>query len=705
MKNKILLILLLSILFLPFITNAKNCDDSKITIIAMEKNDIEGNLEEVHEPTFSGKHINLNLKMYEVGDSISYDMSIKNDSNENYMLDDNSFKTTSKNILYILKTNDGTNVVKANSIKNVTLIVKYNKEVDNVLLDDNKFDASNNVKLSLSTSEKEKKLDFITTNDIKNPLTGSSLLYFTIFILLIVATIIYFKIHRKKNYFFIIILSIVFIPTVYAVCKVDIVLESKIEIEKIPKLFDTIIGLPNETNGCVTKYDGDVTDEVGKTVRASNVYFDRCSNKRNVIFGNQCWQVIRTTETGGIKLIYNGEPVNGKCESSREMHKGIVGKNNNYQTLSSSYLYGSSFTYDLSTNEFTLSDTITSTWSDSTYEDLIGMFTCKTTSDNCSTLYQINGYKSNTQGYSSAYIITDTNYGQIGKSSYNAFYKSPSRVGYMFNKSYETSTVKPGTNTSKFGSTFTYSNGTYTLSGTTQNISNWSSEYNQINNTHYTCWNTSGTCSTISYVFYANSREAEYFNMSGGKSIDDILDEMLFSNDVNRYNSSIKGIIDAWYAQNLLTRTNMIEDTVYCNSRNIIDLGSFNPNGGSTMDFLQFKNHSSTTNLSCLNYTDQFAISNNKAKLKFPVSLISNEEWENIGEDSLRNTNDYYWSLSPFFFSDVYYASMRSVASSGMIYFYRTDSIGGVRPAVTLKPNTIILSGTGSEIEPWIIKE
>ena len=35
----------------------------------------------------------------------------------------------------------------------------------------------------------------------------------------------------------------------------------------------------------------------------------------NIIFNNMCWKIIRTTETGGIKIIYNGIPVDGKCET------------------------------------------------------------------------------------------------------------------------------------------------------------------------------------------------------------------------------------------------------------------------------------------------------------------------------------------------------------------------------------------------------
>ena len=38
----------------------------------------------------------------------------------------------------------------------------------------------------------------------------------------------------------------------------------------------------------------------------------------NIIFNNMCWKIIRTTETGGVKLIYNGTPTDGKCEATGE---------------------------------------------------------------------------------------------------------------------------------------------------------------------------------------------------------------------------------------------------------------------------------------------------------------------------------------------------------------------------------------------------
>ena len=711
------------ILFIPFIVLAEECDISKITIISIEQKGINGSAEELDDPEANDREIKLNLKMYEVGDSISYDMTINNASEEDYMIDEDTFKTDSEYIEYTLKTNDNSNVVKAQSTKDVTLTVTYKKEIEDDLLNNNKFDASNSLKLSLNTNEKEKELDIITTDNIKesldpeevkNPVTSVTSVMLISIILLTTIIISYVLIKRKNRYtkYLLLVLSMLLIPTVYAICKCDIEVESSIEIEKKSKLADTIGELSEEGNACVTKYEGNVTDEVGKTVQATNVYFDKCVDQRNVIFGGFCWQVIRTTETGGIKMIYNGEPVDGKCESTRENHTGIVQINEGtYENISQEYLYGTSFTYDTTNNTFTLINTHLSTWSIETYKNLLGKYTCKNTTGTCTTIYNINGYESNNEAYVSAYIIDDTNYAQIGNSSFNANSISPAMVGYMFNKVYNTASLhKTSMNyrTYKFGSTFSYRNGVYSLSGTTQNISNWFNDFNKLDNTHYTCWNETGECNTISYVYQTTQGfGAYYIDITGGKNVTDILNEMLYSEDVNKYNSSEKGIIEAWYAKNISSYTNYIEDTVYCNNRNIIDYGGWNPNGGNVtgypLSMLKFKNYISTTDLACQNETDQFSVSNEKAKLTYPVALIQEEERYNINTASIMLTGVIWQQLSPRYFNSGN-ADVFTVHSDGNYNSNFTKFIYGVRPVVSLKSNNVISSGTGSESDPWIIE-
>ena len=407
-------------------------------------------------------------------------------------------------------------------------------------------------------------------------------------------------------------------------------------------------------------------------------------------------------------MIYNGEPDgSGKCVSSRGDHKGIVQINDGSQNIAVSYLYGSSFTYDTTTSEFTLTDTITATWSDSTYEDLIGKFTCKSASDTCTTIYQINGYTSNTQGYASAYTIGDTNYAQIGTSAFNAKLRSPAMVGYMFNKVYNYKSGAP-TSGSLMGNDVSYSKGTYTLLpadgetelGTTKDATH-----------HYTCNNTSGTCSKVRY-YYNRDSDNYYIELDGAENIQAAVNEMLYNNNVNRYNSSIKGIIDAWYKQNMISKTNMLEDTVYCNARNMTNQSTngWNPEGNDY--YMNFKNHTTNNDLSCINETDQFAVSNNKAKLTYPVALATPEELYTLTNNNdytyystLTNTGNYWWMLSPNRFggsiADLLYVFTTGNVTSG----YTAGNNNGVRLVVSLSTGAVISSGDGSKESPFVIFE
>ncbi|MBQ6816881.1 MAG: hypothetical protein IJO27_00445 [Bacilli bacterium] len=46
------------------------------------------------------------------------------------------------------------------------------------------------------------------------------------------------------------------------------------------------------------------------------VYYRGSVDNNNVLFADFCWKAIRTTETGGVKLIYNGIPTNGTCNNT-----------------------------------------------------------------------------------------------------------------------------------------------------------------------------------------------------------------------------------------------------------------------------------------------------------------------------------------------------------------------------------------------------
>ena len=70
------------------------------------------------------------------------------------------------------------------------------------------------------------------------------------------------------------------------------------------------MNISGDTNGKgVYIFDGTENDEY------PTYYYRGDIDNNNVLFGGHCWKILRTTETGGTKLVYNGKPVNGVCDN------------------------------------------------------------------------------------------------------------------------------------------------------------------------------------------------------------------------------------------------------------------------------------------------------------------------------------------------------------------------------------------------------
>ena len=79
---------------------AENCSPDKISISSITIEDKSDNVEELEEVATNGKNIKYNLSMSNVGDNIIYKVTVKNDSYEDYEIDNNLFNTGSKFINY-----------------------------------------------------------------------------------------------------------------------------------------------------------------------------------------------------------------------------------------------------------------------------------------------------------------------------------------------------------------------------------------------------------------------------------------------------------------------------------------------------------------------------------------------------------------------------------------------------------------------------
>ena len=376
-------------------------------------------------------------------------------------------------------------------------------------------------------------------------------------------------------------------------------------------LYHTIENRYNQDKTYLGLYNGEGADTYANPV----YYYKGNVQNNNVLFAGFCWKIVRTTETGGVKIVYNGVQKDGSCNNTG----------------------------------------------------------------------------------------TDS---QIGTSAFNNDDNSPAYVGYMHNTVYPYSDKYLSSQSNiVFGNSFTYANGTYTLTDT-KTVATWSSGYNTINNNHYSCMTTGITCSSIYYFYYTDSTYAYYITLTNGKSVSDALNEMLYADNVNKDDSTIKKYIDSWYESNLASYEDRLEDTVFCNDRSISSLNGWNPNGGSTTSFLLFKSFDDTSNpsLACTNETDRFSMSNPKAKLSYPIGLLSIPELSlaGYGSSDYINNGQGVWTGSPSNLGNGY-AGVSTLTSLGNISGNKADSSRGVRPSVSLKPNTYFSSGDGSFTNPFVI--
>lgn len=79
------------------------------------------------------------------------------------------------------------------------------------------------------------------------------------------------------------------------------------------------------------------------------VYYYRGNiDDNNVIFGGYCWKIVRTTDTGGTKLIYNGEPIDGKCSNTSSSYIGSSAFNaSSTSPADFGYMYGERYDFDV----------------------------------------------------------------------------------------------------------------------------------------------------------------------------------------------------------------------------------------------------------------------------------------------------------------------------------------------------------------------
>ena len=94
------ILLVITILFIPVVVNAAQCDTSKVYIDSISIDKEKGNVEELEDATAKDKKVNLNLRMSTKDDEILYKVVLKNESNEDYEINKNSININSDYLEY-----------------------------------------------------------------------------------------------------------------------------------------------------------------------------------------------------------------------------------------------------------------------------------------------------------------------------------------------------------------------------------------------------------------------------------------------------------------------------------------------------------------------------------------------------------------------------------------------------------------------------
>ncbi len=651
------------------------------------------------------------------------------------------------------------------------------------------------------------------------------------------------KNYRKKKIIFSIVFILLFsIGIGYSVISTNLSINGTIDISKYDN--KTLYGVLRSealNNGLAKEYTGEhhdsFTEEPSKKIYHWYAENDsegtEIQNKNNVIFAGHCWQMIRTTDTGGVKMIYNGEAEDEKCLNTRGNHEGF----SDYTTvnLDNDYYYGSDYLYDKNTKTFTLSGSMElNRWNNDTSTNLIGHYTCKsgTFDSTCSELYYVESYSDSTSA-NCLILSSDFDFSIFGNLSFNSGYFSLGDVGYMYNTRYTPSITsgsdwgeliqntepllqtdyinvnndeiypfswneqdkkwistmkthdksasiffnisdvgnyqinysvssesgydiayfyKNGTQVRRdsgsksgkillnnlseediiqvkytkdessssgsdsvtfsmekvvgnsvdnryfFGNDVSYNNGIYTLQNTIR-----ADIGDDLSNNHYSCLSTDITCSKVYYIYYIGSFGASYIELENGNKINNVVDDMLYSDNVNSKNSLIKSAVDSWYERNLTSYSDYIEDTIYCNDRSQSNssLNGWNPNGGDLSIYMKFFGSS---DLSCPNVTDRFSVSNEKAKLKYKIGLLTYREMQLLNNNNARKSNSDYWLLSPCYYYSDGNATVRFLADDGGTggAFYANGALG-IRPTISLRPGTHYSDGDGSMENPYVV--
>ncbi len=308
----------------------------------------------------------------------------------------------------------------------------------------------------------------------------------------------------------------------------------------------------------------------------------------------------------------------------------------------------------------------------------------------------------------------------IGNSQFNSKYWDPTYVGYKYNEDFSlhesngTTEYDWFTNTTKynFGTGYTFDTSTkkFSLTGDIKQLT-WNDNHDEIvNNQLYSCLETD--CNVVYKVTEYNNATTMIVQPISYSS------NSLTSAQTNNIDSTIKTKLDSWYENNLANYTQYLADSTFCNDRSITSGSGYLITPSTFYSIYNRLGDNKNPSLKCNQDNDKFKVSNENAKLNYPVGLILADEVALAGGKSYNNgssspnsnyylySGKYFWTFSPvYFMSSNSSARVWSVMSSGSLYpwTYATDSYSGIRPVINLKQDVTITKGDGTTLNPYSV--
>lgn len=482
-------------------------------------------------------------------------------------------------------------------------------------------------------------------------------------------------------------------------------------------------------------------------------YYRGNVDNNNVILNGFCWKIVRTTSTGGVKLLYNGVVnADGGCNNTGTASE--IGKakfNESSGSLSdfgymfgdrynisfirdelvrvltggrwSSALYSKNITY--SNGNYKLLNPVTRTDKD----DNSGYYYCNSLySTTCSEVYYvISGYTTillkdgvtdpSTYTIILSKTITDNGNGTYTLSNPEVLKRIDWPNDYSKYKGYYfcrdlTSTTCENKNLITwvdytafeydnkynyvYGSDVSWDGTKYTLVDTFVSKNLWYGDRNTIGEKyHYTCLNTTGVCTEVNFISTTSNVSGLYvFTLKNGETMTYAM-ERAFAN-VN--SSTVKEKIDSWFAGHMID--GFLEDTIWCNDKNYFYFDFF---GRQSPYYVPYDYNGRQSLISCPNMSrDGYSVtteSGGNGTLTYPVGLLTYPEYRLAGAISYLTTGEKWLTMSPALISSS--GDVFSILASGYQSTVGTWEEAGVRPVVSLKHDIKVKSGDGTVSSPY----